>query len=708
MWYRLVQSLYLGLAIAVLGVFIYAFPVGQAWEEETGLSVLFRLRGQRPAPQEVVVVAIDGRSSRQLNLERDMRDWPRSLYARLTDRLAAAGAAVIVFDIYFRDPGAAEYDRQFASAIERAGNVLLFGYLEREFLDNKAGGKLLEVERLRPPIDLFARPAADIAPFVLPKVPARVSRFWTFYGANELASLPVAALEQYAAPVWPVLSALVGEGDSRLPGNSIAAVRARLRADPSLTRRLLQRVSSGQIDMDADHRKRLSALLALYLSVDSPYLNFYGPPRSISTLSFQSLLSGEERALPMLRDKVVFIGFSERTQPGQKDNFYTVFSQPSGLDIGGVEIAATAFANLLQRETIMPPGGTALWLVFFWGFLISTLFRALPAYWNIGAGLLAAGLYFLITYQLFAQASSWLPWTIPLLVQTPLALFAALLWHYRDAHRGHRQLRDIFGYYLPGEIIDRLAHDTRQALEQNETAFGVCMATDAEQYTRLAERMRPADLQQFMNRYYEVLFAPVRSRGGMISDVVGDAMLAVWSAPADDARLRQKACEAALDIVAALEQSTQAPLLPTRIGLHAGAMVLSHIGAIDHYEYRAVGDIVNTASRIENFNKPLGTSVLVSRQTVQGVEGLVTRGLGTFTLRGKQQALELCELVCRVEELSDATRRLHACFGDALAAYQAGDWEHAMMLFRKLLSRYPDDGPSRYYLKRCENRQNYA
>ncbi len=705
--YRLVQSLYLGVAIAVLGVFIYTLPVGQAWEEANGLAVFFQLRGQRPVPPEVAVVAIDTRSSEQLGLERDMRDWPRSLYARLTNRLVSAGAAVIVFDIYFRNPGIEAYDLQFSSAIERAGNVLLFGYLEREILDNADGGDLLEVERLQPPIEQFANQAIAIAPFVLPKVPVRVSRFWTFYGANDLVSLPAAALEQYTAPVWPVLSALIGDSISE-PSATNTAIRNRLRADPVLTRRLLERVSSGQVDLEADQRRRLSALLALYLPVDYPYLNFYGPARSVTTLSLQTVLSDPIERLAVLRDKVVFVGFSERKQPGQKDNFYTIFSKPNGLDISGVEIAATAFANLLQRDTFKPPGGTALLVVFFWGMLISVLFRALPAYWNVGIGLFAAGLYFLIVYQLFVQANFWMPWTVPLLVQSPLALFAALLWHYRDAHRSHRQLRDIFGYYLPGDVIDRLAQDTRQALSQNEAAFGVCMATDAEQYTRLAEQMKPVDLQKFMNRYYEVLFAPVRRRGGMISDVVGDAMMAVWSAPGDDVMLRQKACEAALDIVVALEQAWQMPVLPTRIGLHAGAMVLSHIGAVDHFEYRAVGDIVNAASRIENFNKLLGTSVLASQQTVEGLDNLVTRPLGVFTLRGKQQALELCELVCRSAELSDDVRQLHDDFSEALATYQTNDRDAAAIQFRDILCRYPDDGPSRYYLTCCDNRQNYA
>jgi len=92
--------------------------------------------------------------------------------------------------------------------------------------------------------------------------------------------------------------------------------------------------------------RRLQALLAMYLGPERRYLNFYGPPRSIPTWSYGDVLSATVEQLASFRDKVVFVGFSEERQPEQIDNFYTVFSQSNGLDLSGVEIGATAFANL--------------------------------------------------------------------------------------------------------------------------------------------------------------------------------------------------------------------------------------------------------------------------------------------------------------------------------------------------------------------------
>ena len=93
--------------------------------------------------------------------------------------------------------------------------------------------------------------------------------------------------------------------------------------------------------------------------------------------------------------------------------------------------------------------------------------------------------------------------------------------------------------------------------------------------------------------------------------------------------------------------------LPTRIGLHSGQMVLGHVGAMDHYEYRAVGDIVNTAARIERLNKLFRTRMLASDDLLFGLDDFLTRRLGTFLLAGKSKPLVIHELICRQDEATE-------------------------------------------------------
>lgn len=701
------RSLALGISIGLLGGLLGLLPVTSGWEEGAGLGLLFKLRGQRPAPTGVAIVSINGQTALQLGLGEEIPEWPRSLHARIIERLRDAGAAVIAFDIFFRKPRDSEQDRLLAESIDQAGNVLLVGYLERQ--QRITNTQSLQLERMINPMESLVDAAAGIAPFVLPKVPVRVSRFWTVNGENALPSLPTAALWQLADPQGERLRQLcrrAGE-DAPPPGTPREILGQRLHGDPEFIQRLRQQLlrerSSHLSPLQHQH---LLALLGLYDGDDYPYLNFYGPPATIHTIPYQTLFSADAELLGKLRDQVVFIGYAGHYQPKQRDGFYTVFTQDSGLDLSGVEIAATAFANLLHHETLKPLGPAVLFaLLVSYGLGVTLLLQRLPGM----AGILAVAgvgiLYLSLAYFLFTQWQLWLPWLTPLLLQTPVALIVTQTRHYRQMRLSRERLRELFGYYLPGEVIDRLAEDKQRTMEQSDSAFGICLASDARQYTSLAEQMEPSALQAFLNRYYEILFAPVRSRGGIISDVVGDAMLAIWPANRPDPILRQKACEAALEIDKTLAVSNLQPQLPTRIGLHAGELVMSHVGAMDHFEYRAVGDMVNTASRIETLNKLLGTTILASEEMLIGLQGIVTRELGAFLVTGRQRPITLYEVAALERDDTPSLRMLHTDFAEALAIWKRGERAEACARFQEILRQYPDDGPSAYYIEQFHERR---
>ncbi len=131
-------------------------------------------------------------------------------------------------------------------------------------------------------------------------------------------------------------------------------------------------------------------------------------------------------------------------------------------------------------------------------------------------------------------------------------------------------------------------------------------------------------------------------------------------------------------------------------------MVLGSVGADDHYEYRAVGDIVNAAHRIESLNKQLQTRLLASSAVVQGLQTVVTRELGRFRLVGKSQPVSIHELVCRKDEFNSVMQQQHALFASGLRAFQAKQWQKAITRFEELLARFGKDGPALYYLALCQ------
>ena len=723
---RLAAGWVLGLVIGVAGGVGSLTVAGLGLEERVGLDGLFHLRGPRPAPPEVVVVSIDKASADRFGLPNEPRRWPRQVYARVVDNLSRAGAAVVGFDVHFEAPRAAVQDRLLVQAVRRAGNVVLFEHLKKEIqtITDATGRNAGEVqmERRVPPFPELAHAAAATAAFPLPKVPVKVSQFWLYKdGGGDTATLPVVMWQLRTLSVYPELLRLLRTASpaaAALPSEAAAILReGRLRAVMAQLRSLLRQAAVStevRAQLAADPtlpvatRKMLNALVHVYQDADSRYLNYYGPPHSITTLPYYTVWQADASpGAPVLdlRGKMVLVGFSENQQPEQQDGFYTVYSQANGLDISGVEIAATALANMLEDNPVRPLGSVMQFVLLLgWGLLVGMM----AMYWRVGPGSALLGMsvlvYLLMAFELFKYQALWLPLVLPLAIQAPAALFAGLWWHYHDVGRERNRIRRAFHHYLPERAVTALARDL-SATPGGELMHGVCLATDAAQYSTLAEHMPPQELALLMNRYYELLFQPVRVHEGFISDIVGDAMLAVWAQVKPDITQRVQACRAALDMARAAEgfsQSIPSVEFETRFGLHAGPIMLGNIGTVDHFEYRAVGDIVNTSARLQALNKVLGTHVLASHETTEGLDEFVLRPMGVFRVPGKTKPTAVMELCGYAREATDDQYALIRDFSAALAAFTRADFAAASDAFEQLLQCFPQDGPARYYLGLCE------
>lgn len=724
--YRLAVAPGLGILVAVAGLLVYFGLFGFDLEENLGLDLMIRAQGQRPAPSEVVVVNLDKASANRLGLPVELHKWPRSIHAQLVDRLAGAGASVIAFDVFFKEARSSEEDGALASAISRAGNVILYAYLQRDEVDlsnpMQAAGRKVNVERLVEPTADIASSAVASAPFALPKNKVKVSQFWTFRrSAGDTPTLPAIVLQFYALNVYDDFMRLLREVNPEaavelpaskqdiLVNQGLPKMMDQLKVLfvelPGLGSSLLDHLRSDPVAVkDPEVRRRLEAIIQLYGAGDLYYLNFYGPPYSIATIPSAEILQAAD--LPVdLTGKAVFIGRSEKFQPNQTDGFYTVYSQSSGLDVSGVEIAATAFANLLTGTSIRPLDPLLfIALIVGYGLAAVTAGRRSSALRSIGFSVLLAATYGILSFSAFQTHQLWLPVAVPLLVQSPLALLLGLALGHWEANQERNRVREAFGHYLPDKAVDKLLRTSGPLQFSHELQYGICLATDAEQYTRLAESMAPDALHTFMNRYYKVLFEPVHAHAGVVSDVIGDAMLAVWTSPESDINLRAQACHAALEIARNVDRfnAGNATRLPTRIGLHAGTLALGDLGAMDHFEYRAVGDIVNTASRIEGVNKTLNTGILVSAAVIEGITGFVTRELGSFRLVGKQKPVALHELLGQISELDPVEERLLQEFAAGMASYRNQEWQQAVTIFENVLNISPADGPARFYLDLCK------
>ena len=653
---RLRQGGVLLLGLWLTGLLVWQLPGVAQLERDVGLPWLFARRGVQVVPMEALIVAIDSASADRLRLPERFSRWPRRVYAALIDRLAAAGADVIAIDVFFAEARHGDDDAALASAIARAGNVVLFGQLQRrvQALPGATTEGQVRVDRLRRPYRPFADAARAVAPFVLPKSPIRVDTVWTHHPA-----VPT-------LPTLPAATVLAQAGAVQCPVGRSAPARQR-----------------AACDVLAGGHERM--------------LNFYGPPRTLPIVSAAEVLRG---TLPDVSGRAVFIGHAEPYFPNQQDSFLTAVSRRDGLDLSGVEIAATAYLNLLRDEFLQPAPPPVVAVCLLGSALLLAgvcVFLRRPTAVVLSMGALA-GLVALGVVAAFADWHLWFP-LAPWLVQIALALAATLAFLARDSGRERTRVAQAFRPYLPAHLVEQVARDGGNLPGRAHSApvRAVCLVSDATGYTALAERMPARGLRELVNEYYATLLAPVREGGGLVMDIVGDSATAVWPLEHVDLTVRLRACRAAVGIEQAL---AELPLpghgLPTRVGLHVGDVLLGPVGALDHYEYRAIGDAVNTASRIEQLNKQLGTRALASEAVVRGVTGVDYRLVGRFRLAGKTEVLAIYELL-------RAPRLARQQFSSALAALACGDSREARRLFHAVLTVDAGDTVAAFYVGLIDN-----
>lgn len=694
----------------MLGLVASLLPGTFMLEETLGLGSLFTLRGPVAPPADVVVVGISRDSARAVGQTAELDTWSRSLHAELVDRLTEAGATAVAFDLLFHEARDEAGDRRFAESIARAGNVLLLEDTDDSREVSLGDAATAQIEVRTPPLAALKAGALGSAPFILPRVPVRVGQAWTFDRVtDDRPSLPVLALQAHLLPYhesfvrllervrpgvtngWPHTAAAIRQQrDLEL---TMGVLRRTLQADPSLRADALAELERDRGSEESS--AALRTLLNLYEGASSRFVNFYGPARAVRTVPYDRALGGTADA--DLRGKVVLVGVSESLQPRQQDAFYSVFSQRTGIDLSGVEIGASLVGNLLEQSTLeLLPLPLHIALVVAFGLAFGVLVGRLTMAFATGVAVLAAALYFTLVYGQFASNHLWLPLVVPLLVQLPIGFGVTAWWNYRDVALQRERVRTALGYYVPPALARRLTHQTVSTA--NELLHGTCLVTDAEHYTSVAESLTPAELAVLMNEYYGAIFGVVRAYGGEISDTAGDSMVAVWASAEPDASARRRAAQASIAILAAVEdfnrRHPEAPL-PTRVGLESGEMLLGNIGAEQRYEYRAIGDIVNTASRIQGLNQLLGTRVLLSAATLEGVADIATRDVGTFLLRGKRLPVRVLEPLAAGRAIVDAAAL--KTFAVAMTAFRAGAWQEAHEQFAGLATRFPGDGPSRYF-----------
>jgi adenylate cyclase len=564
---------------------------------------------------------------------------PRALHACLIDELARRGAAAIAFDIGFaevaeREPGTAD----LARSIRAHGGVVLLETVERRPVDEASARQGLPsamADVLTPPHRLLRAAAAGTAPFMLPMAAAEVRQFWSRHdGAVDPAQMPARAVEVRSLPALEIWAGRAGLA----PPAGLLDRDAHRRWLVSAW--LLAAGEPPPAELTRPERDLLLALRRIAAGPPQHYLDFFGPPGSVPSVAIYDLLTGARG--PDLAGRAVFVGVQELTLLDSRDHFPTAFRSEAGVELSGVEIAATAYHNLLHDQALRSlPEAARLALVLG----LAVAMAAAACHGTVWRGLLLAlGLaaaYGLAAWAAFAQSGLWLPVAVPLGVLL-LVLLVGPLMHYLGAVR-------LFQLYVPRAVTRHALRGSLYAEAQSRQEVTI-MFTDIVGFSTLAERQPPEAVAGFLNRHYTLLVSEIERQGGVVAQFIGDSVLAYWGAPDPMIDHAVRAARAALAIAAALERDNAwrglrgEPAVRLRIGINTGTISAGTVGGAGRSTYAVTGDAVNAAQRIEQLGKSLcpdrpTTAILLGEATAERLDNRFhLEPVGRQALRGRARA----------------------------------------------------------------------
>jgi adenylate cyclase len=363
------------------------------------------------------------------------------------------------------------------------------------------------------------------------------------------------------------------------------------------------------------------------------------------------------------------------------DQFDTPFTRTGNPVTGetrmiGVEVHASMLAQLLDK--VLPstiPG----WVKFFAALIVvglGTVTAATQARtWQLVLGVLfqfAAIIAFPFVAEKLGYDTLELP-SMGWLVGWLLA-YTAISSALRAINAAQREFaQGALGKYLPRSVAAEIMRNPDRLSLHGEKREIFCMFSDLEGFTKLTHAVEPEMIARLLNDYLDRLSGVVLEYGGTLDKFVGDAVVAFWGAPIaypDDGERAVKAAHAMY--LAGEEFRKSVPegvprIGRTRVGLHYGDAIVGNFGGEGRIQYTALGDAMNTAARLEGANKPLDTTVLVSREAMErsGLDWF--RPMGTVTLRGRSTPVQVFEPV------PDMAANERAAVAEAVAAHDAGD-----------------------------------
>ncbi|MEJ2308868.1 MAG: adenylate/guanylate cyclase domain-containing protein [Gammaproteobacteria bacterium] len=255
-----------------------------------------------------------------------------------------------------------------------------------------------------------------------------------------------------------------------------------------------------------------------------------------------------------------------------------------------------------------------------------------------------------------------------------------------------------FSRYVPVELVKQLLLQGEVARIGGEIRELSILFTDIRDFTTISEKMPPERLTAHLAGYFDIMLRQLNEMGATVDKFIGDAIVAFWGAPQEDAAHIEHSLEAVLGCISALESfnaecdAQGLPRLETCFGLGAGRVVVGNVGSQSRLSYTALGDTVNLVSRLEGLNRFYGTQAIVmERVVIEAGERYLFRRLDEVRVKGRQESVVIYELLGRQGEVSAARLAFREDYERALDCYRRRDFHAAVETLEMLAQTSPGD-----------------
>lgn len=292
----------------------------------------------------------------------------------------------------------------------------------------------------------------------------------------------------------------------------------------------------------------------------------------------------------------------------------------------------------------------------------------------------------------------------PLIVSYAVISLAIYFKKFIEERKSKDQVKAIFSRYISEDVANELIKLGIDSMHLGGAEREVSVFfSDLAGFTDLSENLKPEELGHILNVYFEEMSSIILHQKGTIDKFIGDAIMAFWNAPLDLPHHAEYACTAAILQRQALERVRAevralgcSVAIDMRIGINTGKAVIGNFGCSKRYDYTALGDTVNLASRLESINKQYGTNVIISEATYEQIdrEKFLVRELDLITVKGKTKPIKIYELLGFSDHSEPEKIRLYA---EALSLYRSKKFSEAKSLFEKI-----GDIPSKKFIDRCD------